>query len=285
MSDTGTTAPATEEKKDSQNLGKGEIVGLLVFVGGFFVGWSGLWRSGLGFLAFFALTYGGLIMAVKATAKKKGKKSSFVMTYLATLLGFVAVLIVAAVHGESRTETSAPAQTAAAAPAAPAPAAAVPPTAAPPPATSDATADELPRRAGPKIGETVTFKDSIWTVVSAKLAGKTLRAKSEFLEPAHSEDGKFVIVRFKVKNLTKSEERIIDHPKLRDAQGREFETFDGQDSYIPNGAKTMMMEALPSTMTREFWAIYEVPADATGLKFVTRSLSISPNLVPVDLGI
>lgn len=136
-----------------------------------------------------------------------------------------------------------------------------------------------------KIGDTVKFKDSEWTVIKAEDKGTTLKSNNQFQEAAKSDGGKFIVVAFKVKNLGQKEERILDHPKLKDSQGSEFGTIDMQSIYIPDGKKTMGLEALPSSLVKEFWAVYEVAGDSKGLQFMAREVAMAGDTHPVDLGI
>jgi hypothetical protein len=119
--------------------------------------------------------------------------------------------------------------------------------------------------------------------VPAKDMGNRLKSNNPFQENAKTE-GKYIGVQFKVTNLTKVEERIIEHPKLVDGQGREFNVLDEAAFYIPEKAKTMQLEALPPSLQRTFWAIYEVPADASGFKFQVRTLGLFPDNALVALG-
>lgn len=141
-----------------------------------------------------------------------------------------------------------------------------------------------PKGEAAKIGDEITFKDSKWTVVTAKDHGTQIRPNNQFLQPAKTE-GRFILVHFKVTNLTNQEDRILNTPKLIDSKGREFKDYDQQSMYIPEGAKTLTVEALPAGMTKEFWALYEVPADATDLKFQARALSAFGDKKMVDLGL
>ena len=134
-----------------------------------------------------------------------------------------------------------------------------------------------------KIGDKITFEDSEWMIVSAKLLGKMARSNNQFQEDAVT-DGKFILVSFKIKNLTNKEDRILNAPKLIDSQGREFKDYDNEAFYIPNNAKTLIMDALPSNITKQFYALYEVAADSKQLKFQARALSAFGDTVPVELG-
>ncbi len=150
----------------------------------------------------------------------------------------------------------------------------------PSPTTTSAKAEA----AAAKLGETITFDDSTWVVVSGKDAGQTLKPTSPIGKPLKT-DGKYIMVNFKVTNKTNKEERLMDGPKVVDGQGREFKNIDMEQFYVPKDAKTLMMEAIPSSMTREFWGVFEVPADAKQLKFQVRSLGLLSTKKLVDLGI
>lgn len=137
-----------------------------------------------------------------------------------------------------------------------------------------------------KIGEEVTFNnDSTWIVLNAENKGNFLKSNNMFQKDAQS-DGKFIVVQFKVSNLTNKEERLFIGPKLIDSKGREFKHYDHESFYIPDGAKTMSLEAIPAGLPREFYAVFEVPADATGIRFQARDLKsvFSPDYKLVDMG-
>jgi zinc-ribbon domain len=135
-----------------------------------------------------------------------------------------------------------------------------------------------------RLGDNIELSDSDWVIVSAKNAGQTLKSGNQFQEDAKT-DGYFVLVNFKVRNKKPKEERILEQPVLVDSKGREFRAYDHQMFYIGPNKKTMIMDALPSGMMREFWAIYEVPPDATLLKFAARELGFSADRRLVPLGI
>ncbi|MCC6649348.1 MAG: hypothetical protein IT374_27725 [Polyangiaceae bacterium] len=137
----------------------------------------------------------------------------------------------------------------------------------------------------PKIGDTVSFDDSDWVVLSAKDLGKVAKSNNPFQESKKSEGGKFIQVSFKVTNKTKKEERVLGGLKIADSSGREFESLDDQAFYVPNGKKTIGLEAMPSSLAKEFWAVFEVPADATGLRLGVRQLAAMGDTKLVDLGL
>jgi len=134
-----------------------------------------------------------------------------------------------------------------------------------------------------KLGDTVTFKnDSEWEVLDAKDFGKTIAPNSEFQDPGKTK-GRFIRVHYKVTNKGKKSESILDGPKLIDGKGREFETWSESAFYMPKDGKSITLEPLPPDMSKEFYAIYEVPKDASDLKFQARALEAFGKKRLVDL--
>ncbi len=133
------------------------------------------------------------------------------------------------------------------------------------------------------LGDKIVFEDSEWVVSSAKDRGSKMNSRNSFVDPAVT-SGKFIMVSFGITNKTNKEERIMFTPVIVDAKGREFQDYDKQSFYLPEGAKSLTMESLPSGMEKQFTAIYEVPADAEGLMFQVRELSaFSPDKKNVKL--
>ncbi len=131
--------------------------------------------------------------------------------------------------------------------------------------------------------ELVKFDDSEWTVIEARQLGSTLRG-GEFSEPKRTE-GKFIYVRFKVKNITNEEQSILFTPAVIDSRGRRFEQFDDQFLYLPDKEESMTLEQLPSGLPKTFSAIFEMPSDATGISFLTRNFkTFGKDEIPVSLG-
>ena len=134
------------------------------------------------------------------------------------------------------------------------------------------------------VGDVVTFDDSKWTVLDAEDRGSTLESTNRFLDDMTSQ-GRFIYVKFQVENLKNSEARVLNSPSIRDSQRREFNQIDRQSLYLPDNAKTMTMEAIPATMSREFHAIYEVAADSEGIEFLARDFSaFGTSIQPIVLG-
>ena len=72
---------------------------------------------------------------------------------------------------------------------------------------------------------------------------------------------------------------------ILDSRDREFKTVDMQSLYLPKRASAMSMATLQPDMPRTFHAIFEVPPDATGMRFVTRDLGVIHDTAPVALGL
>lgn len=120
-----------------------------------------------------------------------------------------------------------------------------------------------------KIGDKIDFDDASWVVTEVKDMGKKLEAR--FIKPATTE-GRFVMVKFKLTNLAKKEVRMGEPPKIVDGAGREFGNFNRQAGYLPRELGRSF-EALQPDVTKEFGAIYELPADATKLELVVTQLA------------
>lgn len=134
------------------------------------------------------------------------------------------------------------------------------------------------------VGDKVEFPDSTWVVVSAKSRGKTLTPNNPVTKPRTTE-GRFIQVVFKITNKTKKHEAILVRPKLIDDQQREFGEVGTPILFIPNGKSTLGTEPIPPSMTKEFYGVYEVAADAKGLKFRARPLTPLGKRQLVDLGL
>jgi hypothetical protein len=134
-----------------------------------------------------------------------------------------------------------------------------------------------------KVGDVVSFDDSDWVVVSAMDLGAKIKPTGMFAEDKAT-GGHFVEVQYKVTSKQKEEDTILDGPKLKDSKGRQFTHLEDESSFVPSGQKTIVLEKLPPSMAKEFWTIFEVPADATEFQFEARSLGLSAHEKPVALG-
>lgn len=80
--------------------------------------------------------------------------------------------------------------------------------------------------ASKKIGDVVNFEDSDWVVLEAKDVGNTVDSNNRFQKGAKSGEGKFIRVKFSIKNKGKKEQRLYLKPKLIDGKGREFSHYE-----------------------------------------------------------
>jgi len=117
----------------------------------------------------------------------------------------------------------------------------------------------------------VVFNDSTWVVLEAQNMGSVLKPRNSFGEEAKTE-GVFILVKYQVVNTTKIEKRIIVEPVLVDSSLREFKTYDKQNSYFPVEGETLTFKALPASITRTCYGIYEVAKDSKEIVFRARSL-------------
>ncbi len=129
------------------------------------------------------------------------------------------------------------------------------------------------------------FDDSEWVIVEARDAGKELRSNSEFTDEVKKSEGRFILVHYKVTNLGKKEEMLLDRLKIVDSMGREFGPIDMESFYVPAHAKTIGLDALQPSLQREYWTAVEVAADAQRLKLQLHGFSLLGEKRTVDLGL
>jgi hypothetical protein len=137
--------------------------------------------------------------------------------------------------------------------------------------TTNTSSPALASAKAASIGDVVKFEDSEWTVIAARQMGSTLRG-GQFTEPNQSE-GQFIYVKFRVKNVTNEQESILFTPAITDSKGRRYEQFDEQAFYLPDDENSMTLEQLPSGLPKTFSAIFEIPLDATGIRFMVRNFA------------
>jgi hypothetical protein len=139
-----------------------------------------------------------------------------------------------------------------------------------------ACAGAKPKNVGTvKVNEELVFPESKWVVVEAKDLGKVIKATNPDDAGEKKTEGRFILVRYKVTNTGRKEIELgWEDPKVVD-DSREFRSLgDEQRDFLPKFAKTMSDEEsthIPAGMTREFHALYEVPADAKGLRLMAES--------------
>lgn len=198
-----------------------------------------------------------------------------------TIVGIVVVLgILGAIFGggtRTQTATVAPAQ-----PNVPAASAAGAP--AQPAAAEAATAQPEPT-APPSygVGQDVQVDQMRWKVLAAEDLGTTLHSDNQFVKDKTS-GGRFVRVRFELENLSKDMLSFAGLD-LVDAQGRTFKAASDAFAFIPQ-EEQCILENLNPNVAKSCTAIYEVPANASGLKAQVTDLKMFGSATEViDLGL
>lgn len=118
-----------------------------------------------------------------------------------------------------------------------------------------------------RTGEPLRLGDLEWQVVSVQDKGKTPKPVGKNVR-APTTTGRFLVLHCRVTNHAKLVRRLDHPPKLRDAAGREYDAHPEQDALIPFGSPSASWQELGAGTPVEFWAAYEVPADAAGLSVV-----------------
>ena len=72
--------------------------------------------------------------------------------------------------------------------------------------------------------------------------------------------------------------------KLVDASGREFGTMDRESTFIPKTGEALFLEKVQPSLSKELYAIFEVPADAGQLSLKVADFGFSSSTRTIDLG-
>ncbi len=154
------------------------------------------------------------------------------------------------------------------------------------PAPLEATLEQPKRRADVvRIDKRVIFADCEWIIIEARDAGKKLSSNSEYNEETKKTDGRFILVHYKLTNLTKTDQMMLDRPKITDEKERAFDPVDMESFYVPAHAKAIGLDVLSPSEPKEYWTVIEVPADAERLRFRLHGFSLVGEVRSVDLGL
>lgn len=134
------------------------------------------------------------------------------------------------------------------------------------------------------VGKTVTLDDSQWRIIEARDAGQSVKPNRGDYDDKRT-TGRFVMVHYKVINLEKKEEMMLDRPKIQDERGREFGVIDMEGYYVPTHTKAAGLDILQPGVPREYWTVVEVPSDAVHLKIAVHGFSLLGKIELVDLGL
>jgi hypothetical protein len=136
-----------------------------------------------------------------------------------------------------------------------------------------------------KLKDTVKFERIEWIVLSASEKGRRLVSNNMFAKSLTVDEGKFILVQFKVRNLTNTK-ATTEPPKLKDGKGRVFEPIEGHHFYVPDGKKSVgFLNEIPPGIATEFWEPYLVPDDSMDLLLLTHELDNDKPVKPVALGL
>jgi len=133
----------------------------------------------------------------------------------------------------------------------------------------------------PGIGQEVDTGAVLWVVLKAEDLGQTLKSDNQFIDSKKTE-GRFISVSYKAENQG-DDKRYFEAPELIDAKGRKFNDYDESLFFISDDEQCVFEELNPN-VAKTCTVIYEVAADATGLRArVTGALLDKP--IEVDLGL
>lgn len=108
--------------------------------------------------------------------------------------------------------------------------------------------------------------DSRWKIESINVIGKALPPQKEGAAKKLETKGKFVLVAYEVRNLSKSPVRQVPPPILFDQGGGPATQFERADvnlrDYVPEAVLLAGADALRPGMPQTFWTYYEIPADS-----------------------
>jgi len=152
-------------------------------------------------------------------------------------------------------------------------------TVAPPNAKTTMQRKPMSTSAGPVVGDTVKLgflkykgakevtPDSEWVVVEAKDMGKRITGNKDWSDEELKTDGKFFAVTFKVTNRTAANQYVDRFGvAVEDGKRRYFHVHADSSKFMPPDCVDFF-DPIPPDLSRTFFALYEMPADAAGLTF------------------
>ena len=138
------------------------------------------------------------------------------------------------------------------------------------------------------INQDVRVGDIGWKLIDVKDYGNILKgSKSKY--PDWYEDkittGKFIGITLEVENLG-TEVKSMTSYEIIDDRGRKFRPASDVLAWIPEEKELILFPTLNPNITKQFTEIYEVSADATGLKIKVGDLTLlSPKEALISLGL
>lgn len=141
----------------------------------------------------------------------------------------------------------------------------------------------VPPTPAPVVGQDVLVGEVRWKILSAENMGNKLTDENQFTEDVTT-SGKFIKVRFEIENRSK-DMKTFAGLDLVDSQGREYKSASNVFMFIET-SEACIFENLNPNIVKPCMSIYEVPADATGLKAYVGDLEMfGGDEAMIDLGI
>lgn len=133
------------------------------------------------------------------------------------------------------------------------------------------------------INENITINNEVnWKILSAEDLGDTLEAIDRWSDDKTT-TGKFIKVRFTVKNVSKEMKTLTDL-RLFDNEDREFVTYDEIFGYIEDEEELFLLDNINPGMEGTYTVIYEVPADSKGFILEVTNLEFMSDKAYISLG-
>lgn len=136
----------------------------------------------------------------------------------------------------------------------------------------------------PAVGQDVRVGDVRWKVLSAENLGNVLKSDNKFTKDLKT-SGAFVKVRFEIENLS-NDMLSYSGADLADDKERKFKHSAEAFSFIPDEEQSLIVTNLNPNISKTITEIYEVPANATGLRFYVGDLKfLGGEEAMIDLGL
>lgn len=133
------------------------------------------------------------------------------------------------------------------------------------------------------INESITINNEVnWKILSAKDLGGILEAIDRWSDDKTT-TGKFIKVRFTVKNIGKEMKTLTDL-RLFDDEEREFVTYDESFGYIEEEEELFLLENINPGMEKTCTVIYEVPKDSKDFILEITNLEWASDKAYISLG-
>ena len=132
-------------------------------------------------------------------------------------------------------------------------------------------------------GESITINNEVnWKILSAKDLGDILEAIDRWSDNKTT-TGKFIKVRFTVKNVGKEMKTITDL-RLFDNEDREFTIYSESFGYIEDEEELFLLDNINPGLERTYTVVYEVPADSKDFILEITNLEFMSDKAYISLG-